>query len=571
MLQIRCLNLAVEKRIMTVDQSTSLFAVPSGTRTIALTGAVASLVGGIATTGLIMTINGSAMHMGQGSAAQIGQFFALLVLSMVGSMTALVLITKLSQTSVHHIRMSLCRRILNTPLRQLDTIGIAKLFAVLTDDVSSIAMATLAFPTMLANCAVLAGCMIYMCWLAPSWFAITLAVAAVGILSYRWVALYAGRSFEAARETEDLMSEYYRTITSGAKELKLHSSRRAQFINDIIEPTSLMLKERNSNGLAMFALAQTWAQALFFLAIGGVLYGMRMTEASAEHASAYVLTLIYVLMPLGTVVTLLPTLSKAKIALKKIASLGLEPDMVVASPKHVFSGTDWHRLSLRNITFSYDDPSDNFILGPIDLDLQPGEVVFIVGGNGGGKTTFARVITGLYPPSTGEVRLDGVLIEEAERDHYREYFAAIFADFWLFDHLPVSADSKSQALKAAGYLAELELQDKLHIEDGRFSTTALSQGQRKRLALLLAMLDDRPIYLFDEWAADQDPRFRDVFYNELLPKFRQQGKGVIIISHDEHYFSQADRILRLDRGRLIVVDTPSSRADAFCCDDSRCS
>jgi len=58
------------------------------------------------------------------------------------------------------------------------------------------------------------------------------------------------------------------------------------------------------------------------------------------------------------------------------------------------------------------------------------------------------------------------------------------------------------------------------------------------------------VYLFDEWAADQDPVFKKVFYTQLLPELKARGKAVLVISHDERYFGAADRVIRLDYGKL---------------------
>src|SRR5262249_27376208 len=184
-----------------------------------------------------------------------------------------------------------------------------------------------------------------------------------------------------------------------------------------------------------------------------------------------------------------------------------------------------------------------------DLHLRKGELVFLVGGNGSGKTTLAKLIVGLYAPAAGEVRLNGRAVGDSERDHYRELFSAIFADGHLCDHL-LGMKLAQAGSQAAGYLALLELGHKVRSEGGRLSTTELSGGQRKRLALLTAYLEDRPVYVFDEWAADQDPRFKDIFYTRLLPELKGRGKAVLVISHDERYFHVADRVVRLDCGTL---------------------
>jgi putative ATP-binding cassette transporter len=208
-------------------------------------------------------------------------------------------------------------------------------------------------------------------------------------------------------------------------------------------------------------------------------------------------------------------------------------------------------LELSQVTHHYyrEREDDHFMLGPIDLTFRPGELVFLVGGNGSGKSTLAKVITGLYPPASGEIRLNGRTIDDRNRDDYRQCFSAVFSDYFLFDRI-VGVARNGVDGRARDYLERLHLNHKVSIADGEFSTTQLSQGQRKRLALLCAYLEDRPFYVFDEWASDQDPLFKDVFYTQLLPELRSRGKAVLVITHDDRYFGCADRLVRLDYGKI---------------------
>jgi putative ATP-binding cassette transporter len=200
-------------------------------------------------------------------------------------------------------------------------------------------------------------------------------------------------------------------------------------------------------------------------------------------------------------------------------------------------------------TYRREADDEHFTLGPVDLSIRPGELVFIVGGNGSGKTTLAKVLLGIYAPEGGQILLDGEPVGDAERDRYRQHFSAVFSDFFLFEKL-MGAEAGDLDQSAAHYLEMLHLQHKVKVAGGRLSTTDLSQGQRKRLALLGAYLEDRPIYLFDEWAADQDPQFKEVFYLRLLPELKARGKTVLVISHDDQYYGVADRIVRVADGAI---------------------
>jgi len=261
-------------------------------------------------------------------------------------------------------------------------------------------------------------------------------------------------------------------------------------------------------------------------------------------------------LPLEALTNLVPMLSMAGISLQKVESLGADFDKECKeSEEDVSPEPNWKELSYKGITHSYyrEQEDDLFTMGPIDVAFKPGELVFVVGGNGSGKTTLAKMLLGLYIPDEGEILFDGDKIEDTNRNLFRQQFSAIFSDFYLFqDMMGLCPPEKDES--ARDFLERLHLSKKVAIKDGRLSSVELSQGQRKRLALLTAYLEDRPIYMFDEWAADQDPLFKEIFYKILLPGLKQKGKTVIVISHDDRYFETADRIIKLENGQ-IVLDT----------------
>jgi putative ATP-binding cassette transporter len=259
--------------------------------------------------------------------------------------------------------------------------------------------------------------------------------------------------------------------------------------------------------------------------------------------------------PLSGVLASLSIFGRANVALEKVEEIGVS--LAAATPEECPLGAmkaegAFERLQLVGVNHSYHHEKEerNFTLGPIDLSFQPGEVVFIAGGNGSGKSTLAKIITGLYPPEAGEIRLDGKVIDDRNRDDYRQLFSAVFSDFYLFDSL-IGLEKSGLDAQAREYLGQLHLDHKVKVKDGALSTTSLSQGQRKRLALLTAYLEDRPIYLFDEWASDQDPMFKEIFYTQILPELKARRKTVIAITHDDKYFELADRLVKLDCGKLV--------------------
>jgi putative ATP-binding cassette transporter len=255
----------------------------------------------------------------------------------------------------------------------------------------------------------------------------------------------------------------------------------------------------------------------------------------------------------------LPGMARANVAIGNIEELGLNLSCSVTSEENATipeTQATAVRLKLSDVTFAYprEDSPSNFTLGPINLVVNPGELLFVTGGNGCGKTTLAKLITGLYVPDTGNIYYNESSVTDNNRDGYRQQFSAVFSDFFLFDSLLGLEEIRIDD-QAREYLSNLHLAHKVRIENGRFSTTELSQGQRKRLALLTSYLEDRPICFFDEWAADQDPAFKEVFYRDILPALKARGKTVIVISHDDRYYWVADRVIKLESGQLISPES----------------
>jgi putative ATP-binding cassette transporter len=267
----------------------------------------------------------------------------------------------------------------------------------------------------------------------------------------------------------------------------------------------------------------------------------------------FTVILFQLMTPLEVLMNVLPQLGRAAVAGRNLEQLGfsLEAENREKEAGESRALPDWGRLELRGVTHTYrrENEEESFLLGPIDLALKPGELVFLVGGNGSGKTTLAKILIGLYVPEGGEIHFGFGKVDDGNREEYREHFAVVFSDFFVFEKL-LGLDAEALDEEALRYLRQLHLEQKVQVRDGVLSTVDLSQGQRKRLALMTAYLEDRPIYLFDEWAADQDPVFKEVFYLALLPELKARGKTVIVISHDDHYFHVADRVLKLDYGKI---------------------
>ncbi|HEV7671245.1 MAG TPA: cyclic peptide export ABC transporter [Thermoanaerobaculia bacterium] len=520
---------------------------------------VAGLLSGIATTGLIALINRVLTGPGGPGAgltginltyAFVGLCFGLPLLRF-GSTALLV---NLTQKTLYQMRLVWCRQILAVPIRQLEQLGPHRVLASLTNDLGAITEALLMVPQIVMHFGVLVTCLLYLGWLSPLLLGFLLCFMVLGLVSYQIPLAKAFSIGRRSRELWDVLVGQIQAVTHGAKELKMHRGRREAMLDRQIEPTARMLKRLITVGTYVWSAASSWGQVLFFVAIGLLLFVVPAHRPMPTSVLlGYSVTLIAMMTPLEGILAGIPRLTTASIAIHKIDELGLSLGAAAverdADPAAV--PTSWRRLELAGVEHTYKSEASGemFALGPVDLSFTPGELVFLIGGNGSGKTTLAKLLLGLYTPERGELRLDGEAITDANRDAFRQLFAVVFSDFYLFDTL-LGLDNANLDAEALRYLRELQLDRKVKIEQGELSTVDLSQGQRKRLALLTAYLEDRPIYLFDEWAADQDPTFKEVFYREILPALKARGKTVFVISHDDHYYDTADRIVKLDYGRV---------------------
>ncbi|MFG6175970.1 multidrug ABC transporter permease/ATP-binding protein [Halomonas sp. THAF12] len=478
-------------------------------------------------------------------------FLGLIALLLGITLASQLALTTLGHRFVYRLRSQLIKRILDTDIEHLEQIGGARLLASLSTDVRYITVAFVRLPELVQGGVLTLGASLYLAWLSPSLLGVTvLWVSLVLVVGFRLVKrVY--RQMAKVRDVEDRLYEDYQAIIEGSKELTLNRDRAAWLYRDRYLPHAEDYRRHIVIGDTFHLSAINWFNIMMLGAIGMVfILANGLGWASVQVATTFSLTLLFLRAPLIQAVGAFPTLINARVAFEKLTALALaehRPEFDRAAGGH-----DWQTLSLDAVSYRYppQQARPGFAVGPIDLTLTRGEVVFLIGGNGSGKSTLARLLTGLYRPHEGNIRIDGRPLREAEWTVYRQQISAIYTDFHLFDRLIGPEGSSPDPSLVAEWLAELGMQDKLDLEGDRVTSIKLSQGQRKRLAMLLAVAEQRDLLLLDEWAADQDPQFRRVFYRELLPRLRASGKTLVVISHDDHYFDVADRLLEMRHGRL---------------------
>ncbi|WP_109475948.1 cyclic peptide export ABC transporter [Paraburkholderia sp. C35] len=519
-------------------------------RWLVLIALATSVVSGLGNAALVALIN-RALAAPASQLSMLGmQFAGVGLIVLVTRLVSQTLFMYLGQRAKATLRMRTIARIANASYAHLEKYGAARSLAVLTQDLDAIVVFFIGLPAIAMQGAVIAGCLVYLGVL--SWQILLFALVTIGIgsLGFHYVNGRALFLLRASRLREDALVTQFRALFDGAKELKLHRSRREAFVGEALAPHVEAVRVQRTRGYVLYAAAASWGSLILLAFVGVTLFVLAHIFTVDTHVmSGYALVFLYMIMPIESLLSALPGIGGARVALERIEQLNADLPLERASTSQAQAA--FRSIRLEAVVHRYFREKENgcFALGPIDMTLRPGELVFLTGGNGSGKTTLAKLLVGLYEPEEGAVLLDGHRVDASNREHYRQLFSVVFSDFHLFDALfglPPESEQLAHTL-----LVDLQLDHKVRIENGAFTTLDLSQGQRKRLALLVAFLEDRPVYLFDEWAADQDPVFKDVFYHRLLPALKAKGKTVVAITHDDRYFHLADRQIKLDYGTIV--------------------
>ncbi|WP_047681375.1 MULTISPECIES: cyclic peptide export ABC transporter [Xenorhabdus] len=492
----------------------------------------------------------------------IWNFFGICILFFITKTLSEILLSHLTQATIYSLRLSLSNKILRAPFKKLNNIGKHGLLAVLTKDVDVFIHSFMLAPTVFGNITLIIACFGYLAWISWQLFIILTIVCLLTMYIFYFLEKRPIRLMEEMREQVDKIYLSFQQLIDGSKELKLNSQKGNAFIDRVISPGAKKFKEICIKANNNYAWVLNAGSVVFYIVIGLMIFVVPIWLPQ-EPSNLMTVTLIVLFLsgPISEVIGAIPELRQAEISLQKMKRLDsqLEESLYIqqANTPNPFANEQPLSLELKDVVHHYttDKEDREFNLGPMSLTISQGEIIFIVGGNGSGKTTLAMLLVGLFEQESGSIWLNGVKMDQTNNEHYRQYFSAVFSNYHLFDQLLNTGANVTE--KATHYIESFNMSHKVKIVDGQFSTTELSAGQRKRLALVSAYLEDRPIYLFDEWAADQDPVFKRIFYTELLPELKARGKTVIVISHDDAYFDIAERVIKLEDGHIKEINTNS--------------
>jgi putative ATP-binding cassette transporter len=511
---------------------------------------------GLANAGLLAVINAAADN----SAADAANgrhivLFAIVVLVFLRAQRY-ILLTSVEEVErvLDEIRRRISGLIARSDLRQIEQVGRAQIYASLHRETVTISQATSALVIAAQSLLMVSFSLIYLGWLSRPALVLMLIAMAIAIRAYLKRAELTNRLMHEAVTTENDYFDALNHLLDGFKEAKLRRERAAA-LSSRLSRISMRLHDVKVESGSSFAMQFVYGQLAVYLLLGAVVF--LLPGLSAGYTDVVIkatASILFIIGPLNNLLGTMPQFSQANIAAESIASLEAQleraangaagPDVVAAAPA---GPADLHA---QDLTFRFADANGetSFSVGPISIDIRSGEVIFIVGGNGSGKSTLLKLLAGLYVPDTGTLRIGDTPLTGATAAWYRAHFAAVFSDYHLFDRLYGFPDSPP---RLAELLRTFEIDQKTGVIDGRFTALDLSAGQRKRLALAVALLEERPILVCDEWAADQDPEFRRYFYEDLVPRLKASGVTVIAATHDDRYFHVADRVLKMEDGRFV--------------------
>lgn len=493
----------------------------------------------------------------------VGAFFFLVILGQAMRYVSNVTITTLVETITVRMRLIILDALRACPLEQFEQISPSRIHNVLTSDCQAISRFIPDMIELLTAGVTLLFCMGYLAWLSPMIFFLALVVMAMAVGLYFLRQHSAKTDLEASRSQLERTYQLILDFMDGFKELKLNPVKSADLFDNHIEPGFHRTRDLLIKAARIIQLNSSLGLGMFFSLMGFVLFYLpRHFPGNEAVISKIIIVLLYMVPPGGQFLYSALQFARLDVAVKNLEGLKTRAlaikDRVLpletGRPGTLFH--NFNRIRLQEISFSYPDKDHHpgFCVGPLSMDIERGSTVFITGGNGSGKTTLSKLITGLYFPEKGTFQVDRTDVGPENLNAYRSLFSSVFSDFYLFEALYGIHDPDKALMKK--WLDRFSLSSKLSITGNRFSTSRLSAGQRRRLALFCAVMDDKPILICDEMTADQEPGFREYFYKTFIPEMKKEGKTLIVITHDDRYFHLADQMIKLEYGSFITGRRP---------------
>jgi putative pyoverdin transport system ATP-binding/permease protein len=517
---------------------------------------------GIANAAVLASINNAAAHLHDPDIR--GQAFLIMVLGIavfvITQKALMMMAATLAEGTVNRLRVDLLERLRSAELPEIEGLNRNEIYAAVNAEMQVISGGAPALMVIGQGALLVIMTLVYVAFLSLWAFALALGLVGIAAVLHLARARRIQEKFAEANRLETQLMDGFTDLIEGFKEVKLSTDRSDELARDVRSLSSAVATSRLAARTA-FATDFVISQTMFFLLTGLMVFVVPLfADIDSETLIKITTTSLFLIGPLSSTVSGIPVLQRVNSAAGAILALEAKlSELGRGTVDGMRSFPSFERISLRGVSYHYSGQGQEpgFSVGPIDLDVRRGDVVFITGGNGSGKSTLLKLLTGLYVPTQGAITLNGTPVGPDTVAAYRNLIAAIFSDNHLFRKLYGIPDIDPVVAEALFGL--LELEGKARIVDRAFDKVALSGGQRKRLALIALLLEGRPICVFDEWAADQDPHFREKFYRVMLPELQAAGRTILAVTHDEKYFDVPElrvRRVHMEEGRVVTVTQP---------------
>lgn len=465
--------------------------------------------------------------------------------------------TKLVENVVRHLRLRILGKLKTTDLLGLEAIDKGIFYSALATDAATISQATMVAVNAVSAGVMLTFIVIYIAAISLKAVLISVAIVSFIVLIYLRTEKEIASSLKKAVACENTFMDNLDGLLKGFKELKLNRRKYQDFSEQELTAVISDSTGRRIDAGLRLNVTILLSQSFLLFSISGILFLLpQLDQSQISLIPKLIALIIFTADPVGNLAMAIPAISRAEAAIDNIRKLEGLIDQGQSEKERIANAQpveelSWSRIGLEELFFEFPRKENGrpFHVGPMSLEFHRGEITFIVGGNGSGKSTFLKVLTSLYPAGRGRILLDEREITPENKASYRNLFSTIFSDYYLFKRL-IGIDPPGEE-RVSSLLAQMELGNKTAIENGTITNRELSTGQKKRLTLIVSVLEEKPVMIFDEWAADQDPVFRKFFYEVLLPELKAQGKTIIAVTHDDKYFSAADRIYKMEYGGCV--------------------
>jgi putative pyoverdin transport system ATP-binding/permease protein len=454
---------------------------------------------------------------------------------------------------------------------------IDKLLAVQPTVVESYERGTL-YHIMTTDVAIVAGTTTTLLSLLPLFVFLTVAIpqlfyysAVAGLLSvlvmlggvlvyYRQQQSMASLGMDA-RKLEVTYFENVSELLDGHRELRLNQARRGDFMAALTRGLA-QLRHALISVSKIYETGEAGVSLLKFVLLSGIVFLVPALFQTDARVTFSVLTLVLFCMnPFEQLVSSYPTIIGSMVSYLRIEDLDTHLKTLAKDGDTAGSGEPFQSLVLKGVTASHGpEGAQGFVLGPIDLDIRRGDIVFLVGDNGSGKTTLLNLIAGLHDPKSGEITLNGRPLEKRGMGSYRAGISAIFAKYHVFRTLFGLGHIHDRDVSAT--IIKVNLSGQTGVIKGVFTRMELSAGQKRRLALAVSLLENRDILILDEFVQDQDPNQRAFLFEQLLPELKEKGKTIILSTHDLAWTKACDKLVRLENGKIASITASDVRQRA---------